>query len=970
MHKTIKKNMKTNRKHNKIMHKISKKKKMNRIRKTVKKNSTNNKHKRVKRITRRVKLQIGGRTTLTTEQREEISKEKQSRTVYNRLLKKMSAADKKNQQFPEPTPEEIGSIEYLKKVPNGKYKPIFQAIINKKEEEERLEKEESAKTPELKVLSADFTNIIKPYPKEKLIFILNLVNKILEGDNTEMDRLLRIIKIHKEVIMKLSEIDKQKLFQEYKRQLTEKIELSNIAVANNDSSSSVAGDGSSSNSKKEYMGSLSNVPLAAGGGGGGMNNNKLKMEKEAMNQAAIEEAFLAGVKEQDNRGNSINMSSPLGESYAQSNLYNGPILPIKIKPSDVKPISRKNRPTPTIPPINNSVDEFIRNNKDQSIDYLKQYKNALLRGDPTRTTIEPILRAIDQLITEKEIALPIQPAPTSLPVDSGLSPSVGSGLSPSVGSGLSLSKGQSPPKQKANPLPLASRSDEQLQANLVLIKNKIVELSVNPNPENQAKIVKLNIYKKRIEDEIMSEPRLNKNLEELTNQHLSSASNEDDGVYNPQPLDPRLEQERQDRINRADSSTDQEFIRSITPIILDNDELLPDEKDRLSSIFRSKKTVLTDPNNYEGTIEGTTSINALQGIAARVSKKAKEVNTEVEKAEKNKAKDRSILGNNLKELLDRSKKQANQDRSMRANPEIEREKQNEYDATKARISAYEFELDNDNLTPDDEMDLASIYNTVVGKKILNEAEFSDLKRIAVLAETRLKDYETIRQDTEARKKIIESGDSNFRLFGPRLTEEEKALATKNKGLIQNKIRENEKTLRQQEQILKQQIQEKRQLEQARLLAEQEAKTKEKTATDTKNRLEKITASRERQPRGTVSLGQSKINPSIETPFRLPAASGITATGLNSEEEVGEREREREREREEEATEYNYDKGDIKEMQEGALNGAQTAAGLAVLAATAIAGIGVIGMVGGGSRKKQKKNKRNNKTIKNNKGRKN
>lgn len=255
------------------------------------------------------------------------------------------------------------------------------------------------------------------------------------------------------------------------------------------------------------------------------------------------------------------------------------------------------------------------------------------------------------------------------------------------------------------------------------------------------------------------------------------------------------------------------------------------------------------------------------------------------------------------------------------------------------------------LSLDEQLELQEYYESPIFRKLIDGGSYPRLKEEAKFVQKEsaslMKVQMTEDQKGQKIKDMIMKGQTQS-LFGPTLTPAQKQMAI----------------LSQQNIAAKKQMAADRKADQLRLQKEDAEyermrQIRLKRSAD-QNRIDQILANKSTRgirfpssskfifPPSESSMSEDSLLKPTRKLSRATTASGLQEDGGDEVSEYGEDE-----DKEEETTSQ-YSSDQIKLAQEGAIDGIQTAAGLAVLAATAITGIGVIGMVGGGKKSKKKK----------------
>ena len=248
------------------------------------------------------------------------------------------------------------------------------------------------------------------------------------------------------------------------------------------------------------------------------------------------------------------------------------------------------------------------------------------------------------------------------------------------------------------------------------------------------------------------------------------------------------------------------------------------------------------------------------------------------------------------------------------------------------------------LTLDEQLELQEYYKNPILRKLIDGGSFSALQSEAAFIQREhaklMKIQITEDQKRQKIEEMIRKGQTQS-LFGPTLTPAQKQEAI----YVQKRLaaEKEQKAL-----LTKQRVEIHKQLGLQAKQAE-DAERVQQILTNKSTRGTRATRLPSTSKSTFLSSDDSMSEDSLNPPRRLSRAT--TASGLQG---YGGDEDEDEDEDEEEETTSQYSSDQIKLAQEGAVDGIQTAAGLAVLAATAITGIGVIGMVGGGGGKKSKR----------------
>jgi len=393
-----------------------------------------------------------------------------------------------------------------------------------------------------------------------------------------------------------------------------------------------------------------------------------------------------------------------------------------------------------------------------------------------------------------------------------------------------------------------------------------------------------------------------------------------------------------------------------------------EEKDRKNLIKQYSRKIFEDKplNSQEianlvrlldtGALSGVENLNGYRGISRTGSdtvKSLKVIQGKVLKA----ARDYEKVYLKLKKKAEIQDKNSALQSSSRLQPtSVLKTRKNigpndeDYKEQLDQLKIFDTKLENgEKLSLDEQLELKEYYESPIFRKLIDGGSYPRLKEEAKFVQKESASLMKVQMtEDQKRQKIqdmINKGQTQS-LFGPSLTPAQKALA------IQV----------QQNMAAKKQMAADRKAYQLRLQKEhaeydRRFQIRLKSSAD-QDRINQILANK--STRGTRA-----IKLPLTSKFTFPSSEGsmsedslvkplrrlsraTTASGLQGEEYKDEDENEYE----EEETTSQYSSDQIREAQEGAINGIQTAAGLAVLAATAITGIGVIGMVGGGKKSKK------------------
>ena len=252
------------------------------------------------------------------------------------------------------------------------------------------------------------------------------------------------------------------------------------------------------------------------------------------------------------------------------------------------------------------------------------------------------------------------------------------------------------------------------------------------------------------------------------------------------------------------------------------------------------------------------------------------------------------------------------------------------------------------LTLDEQLELQEYYENPILQKLIDGGSYPALQAEAKFVQKESASLMKVQMtEDQKRKKIqdmIRKGQTQS-LFGPSLTPAQKQEAI----YVQKRL-----AAEKQQQAL-------RVKQQAEFHKQVGLKVKQEEDAE---RVQQILANR--QPKRTMrspplpstskfifpSSEGSMSEDSLVKPLRRLSRE-TTGSGLQGD-KLEETDEEEEETDEEEETTSQYSSDQIREAQEGAIDGIQTAAGLAVLAATAITGIGVIGLMAGGGKSKKRR----------------